>query len=408
MSKVVERFLKYVSFDTQSAEDTGKYPSTDKQLVLARYLVDELKELGLKNVELDKYGYVTGEIPATIDKKVPVVGFIAHMDTSPEVSGANVKPQVIRNYDGKDIVLNKEQNIVLSTDIYSDILAYKGQDIITTDGTTLLGADDKAGIAEIITGIEYLIEHPEIKHGVVKVAFTPDEEVGAGTDYFDVKKFGADFAFTFDGSEPGEFVYETFNAAGATVTIKGNNVHTGSAKDKMVNAIFIAQEFISLLPGNERPETTEGYEGFYHVDTINGDVSEVVIQCLIRDFDKKNFENRKVFIKSLEDELNKKHGEGTITVTVKDQYSNMREVIEQHPHVIEIGKEAIKAVGLELKVQPIRGGTDGARLSFNGLPTPNIFAGGMNFHSKYEYVAIQSLEKAVEVVVKISELVAEK
>lgn len=408
MSKVVERFLKYVSFDTQSAEDTGKYPSTDKQLVLARYLADELKELGLKNVELDKYGYVTGEIPATIDKKVPVVGFISHMDTSPEVSGANVKPQVIRNYDGKDIVLNKEQNIVLDTNIYSDILAFKGQDIITTDGTTLLGADDKAGIAEIITGIEYLIEHPEIKHGVVKVAFTPDEEIGAGTDYFDVKKFAADFAFTFDGSEPGEFVYETFNAAGATVTIKGNNVHTGSAKGKMVNAIFIAQEFISLLPEDKRPETTEGYEGFYHVDTINGDVSEIVIQYLIRDFDKKEFESKKEFIKSLEAKVDDKYGKGTVTVDVKEQYSNMREVIEQYPHIIEIGKEAIKAVGLELKVQPIRGGTDGARLSFNGLPTPNVFAGGMNFHSKYEYVSIQALEKATEVVVKIAELVAEK
>ncbi|SHK34247.1 tripeptide aminopeptidase [Hathewaya proteolytica DSM 3090] len=408
MSKVVERFLKYVSFDTQSAEDTGKYPSTDKQLVLAKYLVDELKELGLQNVELDKYGYVTGEIPANIDKKVPVVAFISHMDTSPEVSGANVKPQIVKNYDGKDIILNKEQNIVLSTEIYSDIKQFVGEDIITTDGTTLLGADDKAGIAEIVTGIEYLLSHPEIKHGVVKVAFTPDEEVGAGTDYFDVKKFGADFAFTFDGSEPGEFVYETFNAAGATVTIKGNNVHTGSAKGKMVNAIFIAQEFISLLPENERPENTEGYEGFYHVDAISGDVSEIKIQYLIRDFDRKSFEQRKQFIKSLENKVNEKYGEGTVTVEVKDQYSNMREVIEKYPHIIEIGKEAIKAVGLELKVQPIRGGTDGARLSFEGLPTPNIFAGGMNFHSKYEYVAISALEKATEVVVKIAELVAEK
>lgn len=404
MSKLVERFLKYVSYDTQSADETGKFPSTDKQLVLGAELAKELKEMGLSNVELDKYGYVMGELPANTDKKIPTIGFIAHMDTSPEMPGNDIKPNIIENYNGEDIVLNKEKNIVLSTKIYKEIKDYVGQTIITTDGTTLLGADDKAGIAEIITAVDYLMAHPEIKHGKIKVAFTPDEEVGAGADYFDVEKFGADFAYTLDGSEVGEFVYETFNAAGADVTIRGNNVHTGSAKNKMINSLFLAQEFISMLPENERPEKTEGYEGFFHLDVMEGNVEETKLYYLIRDFDKANFEKRKELIQKVGADLNAKYGEDTVTVEVADQYYNMREKIEEVPHIIETGIQAIKEVGLEPKIQPIRGGTDGARLSFMGMPTPNIFAGGMNFHGKYEYVPVPSMEKAVEVIVKIVEL----
>lgn len=404
MSKLVERFLKYVSYDTQSADETGKFPSTDKQLVLGAELAKELKEMGLSNVELDKYGYVMGELPANTDKKIPTIGFIAHMDTSPEMPGNDIKPNIIENYNGEDIILNKEKNIVLSTKIYKEIKDYVGQTIITTDGTTLLGADDKAGIAEIITAVDYLIAHPEIKHGKIKIAFTPDEEVGAGADYFDVEKFGADFAYTLDGSEVGEFVYETFNAAGADVTIRGNNVHTGSAKNKMINSLFLAQEFISMLPENERPEKTEGYEGFFHLDVMEGNVEETKLSYLIRDFDKANFEKRKELIQKVGADLNAKYGEDTVTVEVADQYYNMREKIEEVPHVIETGIQAIKEVGLEPKIQPIRGGTDGARLSFMGMPTPNIFAGGMNFHGKYEYVPVPSMEKAVEVIVKIVEL----
>lgn len=404
MSKLVERFLKYVSYDTQSADETGKFPSTDKQLVLGAELAKELKEMGLSNVELDKYGYVMGELPANTDKKIPTIGFIAHMDTSPEMPGNDIKPNIIENYNGEDIVLNKEKNIVLSTKIYKEIKDYVGQTIITTDGTTLLGADDKAGIAEIITAVDYLMAHPEIKHGKIKIAFTPDEEVGAGADYFDVEKFGADFAYTLDGSEVGEFVYETFNAAGADVTIRGNNVHTGSAKNKMINSLFLAQEFISMLPENERPEKTEGYEGFFHLDVMEGNVEETKLSYLIRDFDKANFEKRKELIQKVGTDLNAKYGEDTVTVEVADQYYNMREKIEEVPHIIETGIQAIKEVGLEPKIQPIRGGTDGARLSFMGMPTPNIFAGGMNFHGKYEYVPVPSMEKAVEVIVKIVEL----
>lgn len=404
MSKLVERFLKYVSYDTQSADETGKFPSTDKQLVLGAELAKELKEMGLSNVELDKHGYVMGELPANTDKKIPTIGFIAHMDTSPEMPGNDIKPNIIENYNGEDIVLNKEKNIVLSTKIYKEIKDYVGQTIITTDGTTLLGADDKAGIAEIITAVDYLMAHPEIKHGKIKVAFTPDEEVGAGADYFDVEKFGADFAYTLDGSEVGEFVYETFNAAGADVTIRGNNVHTGSAKNKMINSLFLAQEFISMLPENERPEKTEGYEGFFHLDVMEGNVEETKLSYLIRDFDKANFEKRKELIQKVGADLNAKYGEDTVTVEVADQYYNMREKIEEVPHIIETGIQAIKEVGLEPKIQPIRGGTDGARLSFMGMPTPNIFAGGMNFHGKYEYVPVPSMEKAVEVIVKIVEL----
>lgn len=404
MSKLVDRFLHYVSFDTCSSEESNTFPSTSKQLVLAKELARELEELGLKNSNVDQYGYVMAELPSNTDKKIPTIGFIAHMDTSPEMPGNDVKPQIVENYDGGDIILNKEKNIVLSPKEYPEIKDYVGQSIITTDGTTLLGADDKAGIAEIITAMDYLINHPEIKHGKIMVGFTPDEEVGGGADHFDVKKFGADFAFTLDGSEPGEFVYETFNAAGAKVIIKGNNVHTGLAKNKMINSMLIAQEFIEMLPEDQRPENTEGYEGFFHLDVIKGSVEETILEYLIRDFDRDSFENKKVLIKKVGEELNKKLGKQLVTVEVEDQYYNMKEKVEPFKHIIETGIEAIKQVGLEPKVQPIRGGTDGARLSFMGLPTPNIFAGGMNFHGRFEYVPIPSMEKAVEVIVKLVEL----
>lgn len=404
MSKLVDRFLHYVSFDTCSSEESNTFPSTSKQLVLAKELAKELKELGLKNANVDEYGYVMAELPANTDKKIPTIGFIAHMDTSPEMPGNDVKPQIVENYDGGDIILNKEKNIVLSPKEYPEIKDYVGQSIITTDGTTLLGADDKAGIAEIITAMDYLINHPEIKHGKIMVGFTPDEEVGGGADHFDVKKFGADFAFTLDGSEPGEFVYETFNAAGAKVIIKGNNVHTGLAKNKMINSMLIAQEFIGMLPEDQRPENTEGYEGFFHLDVIKGSVEETILEYLIRDFDRDSFENKKVLIKKVGEDLNKKLGKQLVTVEVEDQYYNMKEKVEPFKHIIETGIEAVKQVGLEPKVQPIRGGTDGARLSFMGLPTPNIFAGGMNFHGRFEYVPIPSMEKAVEVIVKLVEL----
>lgn len=404
MSKLVDRFLHYVSFDTCSSEESNTFPSTSKQLVLAKELAKELKELGLKNANVDEYGYVMAELPANTDKKIPTIGFIAHMDTSPEMPGNDVKPQIVENYDGGDIILNKEKNIVLSPKEYPEIKDYVGQAIITTDGTTLLGADDKAGIAEIITAMDYLINHPEIKHGKIMVGFTPDEEVGGGADHFDVKKFGADFAFTLDGSEPGEFVYETFNAAGAKIIIKGNNVHTGLAKNKMINSMLIAQEFIEMLPDDQRPENTEGYEGFFHLDVIKGSVEETILEYLIRDFDRDSFENKKVLIKKVGEKLNKKLAKELVIVEVEDQYYNMKEKVEPFKHIIETGIEAVKQVGLEPKVQPIRGGTDGARLSFMGLPTPNIFAGGMNFHGRFEYVPIPSMEKAVEVIVKLVEL----
>ncbi|AWZ49277.1 peptidase T [Clostridiaceae bacterium 14S0207] len=404
MSKLVDRFLHYVSFDTCSSEESNTFPSTSKQLVLAKELAKELKELGLKNANVDEYGYVMAELPANTDKKIPTIGFIAHMDTSPEMPGNDVKPQIVENYNGGDIILNKEKSIVLSPKEYPEIKDYVGQSIITTDGTTLLGADDKAGIAEIITAMDYLINHPEIKHGKIMVGFTPDEEVGGGADHFDVKKFGADFAFTLDGSEPGEFVYETFNAAGAKVIIKGNNVHTGLAKNKMINSMLIAQEFIGMLPEDQRPENTEGYEGFFHLDVIKGSVEETILEYLIRDFDRDSFENKKILIKKVGEDLNKKLGKQLVTVEVEDQYYNMKEKVEPFKHIIETGIEAVKQVGLEPKVQPIRGGTDGARLSFMGLPTPNIFAGGMNFHGRFEYVPIPSMEKAVEVIVKLVEL----
>ncbi|MFX0548253.1 peptidase T [Hathewaya histolytica] len=408
MSNLVKRFLHYVSFDTQSDPNSNTVPSTSKQLILAKEIGKELEGLGMKNVSVDENGYVMAELPANCDKDIPTIGFIAHMDTSPEMPGCNIKPQIVENYDGGDIVLNKEKNIVLTVKDTPDLKKYMGKSIITTDGTTLLGADDKAGIAEIVTAIEYLIEHPEIKHGKVVVGFTPDEEVGKGADHFDVKKFGADFAYTLDGSEVGEFVYETFNAAGAKVTIHGNNVHTGYAKGKMINSIFLAQEFMSMLPEAERPEKTCGYEGFYHIDSIEGNVEETKLEYIIRDFDREKFQSKKETIKKVGEDLNKKYGEGIFEVEVYDQYYNMREKLEPEKHIIDTGIQAVKEVGLEPIVQPIRGGTDGARLSFMGLPTPNIFAGGQNFHSKYEFVPVYSMEKATEVIVKIIEIYANR
>jgi len=408
MTTVVERFLKYVKIDTRSDEDSTTVPSTAKQLNLARELVKEMEEMGLKNVSLDDNGYVMAELPSNIDKDVPVIGFIAHMDTSPDMTGENVNPQIVKKYDGGDIILNKEQNIVLSPMEFPELRDYVGQDLITTDGTTLLGADDKAGIAGILAAMEYLMAHPEIKHGTIKIGFTPDEEVGRGADHFDVEKFGADLAYTVDGGRVGELEYESFNAAAAKIKIKGRNVHPGYAAGKMVNSILIANEIVGSFPADEVPEKTAGYDGFYHLNSIHGEVEETNLHYIIRDFSRENFERRKQFVVDLVEKMNKKYGEGTVILDLNDQYYNMKEKIDEVKYIVDIAFEAMEAVGVKPIVRPIRGGTDGSRLSFMGLPTPNIFAGGENFHGKYEYVPIQSLEKVVEVIVKISELFAER
>ncbi|MGB9808892.1 MAG: peptidase T, partial [Caldanaerobacter sp.] len=404
MSKVVERFLKYVKYHTTSDENSNTFPSTEEQLIFARELAKELKELGLSEVEVDENGYVTALLPANTDKKIPTIGFIAHMDTSPDMCGKDVKPQIIENYDGNDIVLNKEKGIILSPSEFPELKNYIGKTLITTDGTTLLGADDKAGIAEIITAIEYLINHPEIEHGNVKIAFTPDEEIGRGVDKFNVKKFGCDFAYTVDGGELGTIEYENFNAASAKIKIHGRNVHPGTAKGKMKNSILIGIELQNMLPELERPEHTEGYQGFYHLNNFQGTVEETSMYYIIRDFDKRTFSDKKEYIKRVVETLNKKYGEGTVELELKDQYYNMREVIEKHMHIVETVMEAMRSLGIEPKVVPIRGGTDGARLSFMGLPTPNLFTGGHNFHGKYEFIPVESMKKAVEVIVKIIEL----
>lgn len=404
MEGVVERFLKYVKYDTSSSEETGKVPSTDTQMILAKELRKELEEMGMKDVSLDENGYVMATLPSNTNKTVPTIGFIAHMDTSPDMSGKGVNPQIIENYKGQDIIINKSNNIVLKISDFPEIKSYIGKTLITTDGTTLLGADDKAGIAEIMTAVDYLIKHPEIKHGTIKVGFTPDEEIGQGADHFDVKKFGADFAYTMDGGPIGELEYENFNAAEAKITIQGRNVHPGYAKDRMINSILIANEFITMLPQKEVPEKTEGYEGFYHLNSFNGDVEGTVLQYIIRDHDMNKFENRKSTITNIIENLNNRYGEGAVTLEMKDQYYNMKEKIEPVKHIVDIAFKAMKEVGVEPKVVPIRGGTDGAKLSFMGLPTPNIFAGGHNFHGKYEYIPIFAMEKAVEVILKIVEL----
>ena len=403
---LVERFLRYVSFDTQSDENSGVTPSSAKQMVFAQYLKGELEALGLEEIELDEHGYLYATLPANTDKEVPTIGFIAHMDTSPDMSGANVTPRIVHNYDGSDIVLCEEENIVLAPSQFPELLDHKGEDLIVTNGKTLLGADDKAGIAEIVTAIVYLQQHPEIKHGKIRVGFNPDEEIGLGAHKFDVAKFGCEWAYTMDGGEVGELEFENFNAAAAKVIVKGRNVHPGYAKNKMVNAIRVANEFMNLVPGNETPETTEGYEGFYHVVGVEGEVEQATITYIIRDHDRAKFEARKESMLAWGEAINAKYGAGTVTVELKDQYYNMRQQIEPVMHIIDIAFKAMEEAGVTPKVKAIRGGTDGAQLSFKGLPCPNIFAGGLNFHGRYEFVPIQSMEKAMMVVVKIAELTA--
>lgn len=405
---LVERFLKYVSFDTQSNEETNVTPSTEGQMVFARYLKEELEELGLEEISLDENGYLFATLPANTDKEVPVVGFIAHMDTSPDMSGKNVSPRIVANYDGGDILLNSAENIVLSTERFPELIAHKGEDLIVTDGTTLLGADDKAGIAEIVSAIVYLKEHPEIKHGKIRIGFNPDEEIGLGAHKFDVEKFGCDWAYTMDGGEVGELEFENFNAASAKVVFKGRNVHPGYAKNKMINSIRVANQFMSMLPAEETPEHTEGYEGFYHLVGISGEVEQTTVSYIIRDHDRARFEERKKNMEALVGKINAEYGEGTAVLELHDQYYNMREKIEPVMHVIDIAFKAMQEAGVKPAVKAIRGGTDGAQLSFKGLPCPNIFAGGLNFHGRFEFVPVQSMEKAMQVVVKIAQLVAER
>ena len=398
--------MKYVSFDTQSSEETGVTPSTPGQMVFARYLKEELESMGLEEITLDENGYLFATLPANTDKPLPTVGFIAHMDTSPDMSGKNVSPRKVENYDGKDIVLCAEDNIVLSPSQFPELLDHKGEDLLVTDGKTLLGADDKAGIAEIVSAVAYLQEHPEIKHGKIRVGFNPDEEIGLGAHKFDVQKFGCDWAYTMDGGEVGELEFENFNAASAKVTIKGVSVHPGYAKGKMINANRLAAEFAAMLPADETPETTEGYEGFYHLLGIESNIEQAKLSYIIRDHDREKFEDRKAFIAECVKKMNEKYGEGTVTADVKDQYYNMKEKIDPNMHVIDIVLKAMQDCGVAPKVEPIRGGTDGAQLSFKGLPCPNIFAGGVNFHGPYEFVSIQVMEKAMQVVVKICEITA--
>lgn len=405
---VIERFLKYVTFDTQSDESTGVTPSTPKQMVFAQYLKTELEELGLKDISLDENGYLFATLPSNVNHEVPVVGFIAHMDTSPDMSGENVKPRIVEKYDGKDIPLCAEENIILSPANFPELLDHVGEDLIVTDGHTLLGADDKAGIAEIVGAVAYLIAHPEIKHGDIRIGFNPDEEIGLGAHKFDVKKFGAKWAYTMDGGEVGELEFENFNAAAAKIRVKGRNVHPGYAKNKMINSLLVANEYASLLPADETPGTTEGYEGFYHLIGMEGEVENTVLSYIVRDHDREKFEARKQALLDYAAQLNEKYGEGTVIVELKDQYYNMRQQVEPLMHIIDIAFAAMQEAGVTPKVKAIRGGTDGAQLSFKGLPCPNIFAGGLNFHGRYEFVPVQSIEKAMNVVVKIAELTAKR
>ncbi len=406
MKKVHERFLEYVKVDSKSDETTRVTPSTKGQLELGKILAEELKNIGVDEVKISEYGYVYATLKSNCDKDIPKIGFISHMDTAPDMSGKDVNPKLVENYDGKEIELGN--GFVLSPKFSPELPMYKGETLITTDGTTLLGADDKAGIAEIMTAVEYLVNHPEIKHGDIKIGFTPDEEIGEGADHFDVEEFGADFAYTLDGGRRGELEYENFNAAGAKVEIIGKNVHPGSAKGKMINSILVAHEFVGMLPLDEVPEKTEGYEGFSHLMDIKGTVEKTNLDFIIRDFDKEGFENRKARFTEIAEELNKKYGEGTIILTLKDQYKNMKEMVEPQIHIVETAEKAMKKCGIEPIKSPIRGGTDGARLSFMGLPTPNIFTGGENFHGRFEYVSIQSIEKAVEVILNIVKIYSEK
>ncbi len=404
---VVERFLKYVTFGTQSSETSGTTPSTPGQRVFAEALVKELKDLGLEEISIDEHSYVMASLPAnTDDNSIPTIGFISHLDTSPDMAGDHVKPRIV-HYEGGDICLNADQNIVLSPAMFPEMLEYTGQDIIVTDGTTLLGADDKAGIAAIISAMAYLKEHPEIKHGKVRIGFTPDEEIGQGADHFDVQKFGCDWAYTVDGGQIGELEYENFNAASAKVCFKGLNVHPGTAKDKMINAALLATQFASWLPAEQRPEHTDGYEGFFHLIGMEGTVEEASLSYIIRDHSRELFEQKKDLLKQLVTRMNETYA-GSTTLVLKDQYYNMREIVEPKKHIVDLAFQAMEAIGITPKVQPIRGGTDGARLSFMGLPCPNLFTGGHNFHGRYEYLPIPSLQKGMETVIKIVELSAKK
>ena len=405
---LINRFVSYVTVDTESDPTSESTPSTAKQWDLANALVEELKSIGMQEVSIDENAYIMATLPSNSAKKLPIIGFISHFDTSPDFTGANVKPQIIENYDGSDIILDKEQNIILSPAYFEDLLLYKGQTLITTDGNTLLGADDKAGITEIISAMEYLINHPEIEHGTIKVGFTPDEEIGRGAHKFDVKKFGADWAYTMDGSQVGELEYENFNAAGAIVTVKGKIVHPGYAKGKMINSMYIATEFINSLPQLETPEHTEGREGFFHLHNMIGAVEETKLQYIIRDHDRSHFEARKNVINKLAEDLNTQYGRDVISIKIKDQYFNMREKIEPVMHIVDIAEKAMIEANIKPLVKPIRGGTDGSQLSYMGLPCPNIFAGGHNFHGRYEYVPVESMQKAIEVIVNIAQLVARK
>lgn len=405
---LIKRFVSYVTVDTESDPKSKTTPSTEKQWDLANALVAELKEIGLQDVTIDENAYIMATLPSNIDKEVPTIGFVSHFDTSSDFTGANVKPQIIDKYNGEDIVLNAEKNIVLSPKEFDDLLLYKGNTLITTDGTTLLGADDKAGITEIISAMEYLIQHPEIKHGPVRVGFTPDEEIGRGAHKFDVKKFGADWAYTMDGSQVGELEYENFNAASADITIQGKIVHPGYAKGKMVNSMYIATDYINSLPRMETPEHTEGRQGFFHLHHIEGTVDGTKLHYIIRDHNKEHFEARKKIMLQLAEELNDQLGLDRISVEIKDQYFNMREKIEPVMHIVDIAEEAMLQAGIKPNIKPIRGGTDGSQLSFMGLPCPNIFAGGHNFHGRYEYVPVESMMKAIEVIVNIVKITASK
>ena len=405
---VIERFLKYVSFDTQSDETTETTPSTSKQMVFAKYLQSELEDLGLEDISLDENGYLFATLPANVDRDIPTIGFIAHMDTSPDMSGKDVKPRIVADYQGQDIPLCEEEGIILSPNQFPELLDHIGEDLIVTDGHTLLGADDKAGIAEIVGAMAYLKEHPEIEHGKIRIGFNPDEEIGLGAHKFDVEKFGCKWAYTMDGGEVGELEFENFNAAAAKVEVKGLNVHPGYAKDKMVNSLLVANEFVSMLPANEVPAMTEGYEGFFHLIGMEGDVEHTTLSYIIRDHDREKFEARKALMQECAVKLNEKYGQGRVEVQIKDQYYNMRQQVEPLMHIIDLAFAAMKEAGVEPKVKAIRGGTDGAQLSFKGLPCPNIFAGGLNFHGRYEFVPIQSIEKAMKVVAKIAELTAKR
>ncbi len=408
MQNLIDRFTSYITIDTQSDPNNSHFPSTEKQWNLAKLLEKELNSLGLSDVNLDDNCYLMATLPSNVAHKVPTIGFIAHIDTSPDFTAENVKPQIHKNYDGKDIILNKEENIILSPKDFDDLLQYKGQTLITTDGTTLLGADDKAGIAEIVTAIEYLINHPEIKHGPIRIGFTPDEEVGKGAHKFDVKAFAAEWAYTMDGSEVGELEYENFNAASGLVKIKGKIVHPGYAKGKMINAMYIASQFINALPSNEVPEHTEGYEGFFHLYGMTGKVEATTLQYIIRDHDLAKFEDRKKQFIAVATKINKELGNDLIKVTVKDQYFNMKEKVEPVKHIVDIAEEAMIKAGIKPDIKAIRGGTDGSQLSYMGLPCPNIFAGGLNFHGRYEYVPVESMQKAIDVIINIAELTAQK